>query len=84
MRAKATSPLLTLAHRWGACNERLFRTGRIEDRGQEKLEGRALPFGATLSGGLGEVLQGSRLGGSATAGGQFPNVVEEDGALEVV
>ena len=55
---------------------------KIEDKKDWRRE--SVTVGATLSGGMGEVLQGSRLGGSSTAGGEFPNMVEEDRALEVV
>jgi hypothetical protein len=61
----------------------LVRAG-LEIRRKWGLERESVTIAATLPGGLGEVLQAGRLGGSTTARGELANVVEEDGALEVV
>jgi hypothetical protein len=101
---KATSQIMTLAHRCGVCNERLLTQSGVTSESGEQVspkpfvlllprpilrvgsrERRAPPRRAALFlGEDGQAFGESCLGGATTAGGELANVVEEDGALQVV
>jgi hypothetical protein len=103
IRAKATSQILTLAHRCGVCNERLLIRRRVEGAiGQGHLLSRLFcsavtrfaswqyggesvaADGAALPGEGDQAWRRGYLGRTTTAGSELANVVEEDGALQVV
>ncbi len=56
----------------------------LEIRRKKRIGEESVTLAATLSGGLGGCCKSKPLGGAATASGELTNVVEEDGALEVV